>query len=54
MLAVRAERRIGHHAFLSQNADKILRAGALCSAVMVHRRAGSGYSISPVEKRPSG
>jgi uncharacterized protein YciI len=30
MLAVRAERRASHHNYLSQNAEKILRAGALC------------------------
>lgn len=30
MLAVRAERRTSHHAFLAENAGRILRAGALC------------------------
>ena len=30
MLAVRSERSASHHDFLSRNADKILRAGALC------------------------
>jgi len=30
MLKVRAQRRTSHHAFLSENADRILRAGALC------------------------
>jgi uncharacterized protein YciI len=30
MLSIRSERRLSHHAYLSQNAGTILRAGALC------------------------
>jgi uncharacterized protein YciI len=30
MLAIRSDRRASHHAFLTENADKILRAGSLC------------------------
>jgi uncharacterized protein len=59
MLAVREARRVSHHTYLSQNADKIVRAGALCSdggaptgALWVLDVAGREEAVRLIERDP--